>query len=346
MKLESVKNRTEGDGLPMAAQNGRRTIAPRSPMQPKSISPHSPQEAEPEASRVMIRRDQQKKHSLLTDLFELTKPEISFVVAISAVVGFVLGSGDHVNWWLLFHTIVGVCLSSAGGAILNHYIERDLDKTMKRTARRPLAEGRLLPLPVLVLGLFVSTLGVAYVHVFVNFVTMILSAATIVLYVAVYTPLKRMTKYNTLVGTLPGALPALGGWTAATETIAWPGLLMLGLLVTWQMPHFLAIAWMYRQDYERGGFKMLSVVEPDGRSTVVQTVFYTALCVGFSLSLLLTNLVGMLYISGAVLLGSYFMTISLQFYRDNSHQNARKVLLASVMYIPLLLLCIVVDRLI
>lgn len=153
-----------------------------------------------------------------------------------------------------------------------------------------------------------------------------------------------MTKYNTLVGTIPGALPALGGYTAATGEVGEAGLILFGILVCWQMPHFLALAWMYRKDYERGGFKMLPVMEPDGRSTGIQTVLYTALLVGLSLTLMFTGQVGGLYLSGAIVLGSYFLTMSLRFYYDHSHHSARKVLLTSVMYIPALLLCIVLDR--
>lgn len=315
------------------------------PENPKRSQPHLAGRPDEEESRVMIRRDKQKEPTLWTDLWELTKPEISFLVAISAVAGFLLGSTNGLDWLKLLHTVLGVCLTSAGGAILNHYIERDYDALMHRTARRPLPAGRLSPLPILVLGCTLALVGIGYTFVWVNLVTTLLAAITVVLYVAVYTPLKRITHYNTLVGTIPGALPALGGWTAATGSFDLGGWLMFGILLTWQMPHFLAVSWMYRKDYERGGFKMLSVTEPTGRATIVQTVLFTALTVGLSLSLLQTGLVGGLYISGAVLLGSYFLVTSIRFYMEMTHQHARKVLLASVLYIPALLLCLVLDRL-
>lgn len=317
-----------------------RNKRPQPSEQPTSLLP-----LDEEESRVMIRRDKQKDPTLWKDLWELTKPEISFLVAISAVAGFILGSKVGFDWVKLLHTVIGVCFTSAGGAILNHFIERDYDALMHRTARRPLPAGRLSPTPILLLGLCLAALGVGYTYFTVNTLTTFLAVATVVLYVAVYTPLKRITHYNTLIGTIPGALPALGGWTAATGSFDLGGWLMFGILLAWQMPHFLAVAWMYRKDYERGGFKMLSVVEPSGRSTTMQTVFFTALTVGLSLALLQTGLVGAFYISGAILLGSYFLMTALRFYVEMTHRNARKVLLASVLYIPALLLCLALDRL-
>ena len=213
---------------------------------------------------------------LWRDYLELTKPEISFLVVISALAGFLLGSPDVLDGWQLFFTLIGVALTAGGACVLNHYFEREIDGAMKRTAGRPLPTGRIPARHAFYFGIGLLSAGVAIICPLVNPLTALLAILTAVFYLVVYTPLKRKTKYNTAVGTIPGALPALGGWTAATGSLGWGGVAIFAVLALWQMPHFLSLAWMYRKDYGRADYAMLPVVEPDGRSTAQQTLFCTA----------------------------------------------------------------------
>lgn len=280
------------------------------------------------------------------DYWTLTKPEISFLVMISSVAGFVLGSPDTFDGWRLLFTVLGVTLTSGGSGVLNHYLERGLDGRMRRTAKRPLATGRIAPESARAFGMLLVAAGLAILCPLTNPLTGVLAALTVVLYLYVYTPLKRLTKYNTLVGTLPGALPALGGYTAATNTLGAGGWALFAILLCWQMPHFFALAWMYRKDYARAGYRMLPVVEPDGRSTARQTLLYTALLFGAGTLPFVAGAAGLPYLAGAVLLGLWFLRPAIAFFRTRSVQDARRVLMASILYIPLLVILIIVDRLI
>jgi protoheme IX farnesyltransferase len=283
--------------------------------------------------------------TVLRDLLEMTKPEISFLVVISALAGFLLGSPDAVDGWLLLFTLVGIGLTSGGAGMLNHYVERLQDAEMRRTANRPLPSGRLSPATARYTGIGLISAGVGLLCPVVNPLTAGLAIVTVVLYLFVYTPLKQKTKYNTLLGTIPGALPALGGWTAATGNVALGGWTLFAILLVWQMPHFLSLAWMYRKDYGRAGYAMLPVVEPDGRSTALQTFLFTLGLVVVSAGPAVVGVAGGVYAAGALLLGLWFLKPAWTFYRTRSVQDARRVLKASVLYIPLLLLLIVADRL-
>ena len=283
---------------------------------------------------------------LWRDYLELTKPEISFLVVISALAGFLLGSPDVLDGWTLAATLVGVALTSGGACVLNHYLEREIDGAMKRTAGRPLPTGRIAPQRALYFGLGLAAAGVALVCPVVNPLTAGLALLTAALYLFLYTPLKRKTKYNTIVGTIPGALPALGGWTAATGAVGAGGLAIFAILALWQMPHFLSLAWMYRKDYGRADYAMLSVVEPDGRSTAFQTLLCTAALLAASLLPTLLGVAGLVYLLSALALGGWFLVPAWRFYRERSNQNARRVLKASIYYVPLLVLAIFVDWLV
>ncbi len=280
------------------------------------------------------------------DYWTLTKPEISFLVMISSLAGFLLGSPGPIDVWRLLATMVGVTLTSGGSGVLNHYLERRIDVRMRRTAKRPLATGRIAPEVARNFGMLLVAAGLGILCPLTNPLTGMLAALTVVLYLYVYTPLKRVTKYNTLVGTLPGALPALGGFTAATNTAGAGGWALFAILLCWQMPHFFSLAWMYRKDYARAGYRMLPVVEPDGRSTGRQTLLFTVLLVFASVLPVVADVAGVLYLAGAVALGLWFLRPVVRFYRTLSVQDARRVLMASVLYIPLLVALIVVDRLI
>jgi protoheme IX farnesyltransferase len=281
----------------------------------------------------------------ISDYWDLAKPEITFLVGISSLAGFFLASGSSVDSGLLMSTLVGVILTSAGGGVLNHVIERELDAKMRRTANRPLAALRVSPLGASLAGGMLVVSGVLLLLVLVNPVTSMLAALTVCGYLYVYTPMKTRSHYNTLVGCLPGALPALGGWTAATGSIGVGGLALFAILFVWQMPHFLSLAWMYRKDYERAGFAMLPVLEPDGKSTGLQTFAFTVAVVVLSLVPFVTGLAGLTYLVGVVAIGAYFLSASVKFRRSLSNSAARKVLLASVVYVPVLVAVILLDQL-
>ncbi len=280
----------------------------------------------------------------LLDYWDLTKPEISFLVTLSALAGFVLGSPGDVDGWLLGYTLIGTALSSGGGGVLNHYLERHLDKRMHRTADRPLPSGRIAPRKALFFGIGLTTAGVATIFFLVNLLTAALAALTVYLYLFVYTPLKRRTKYNTIIGTIPGALPALGGFAAATGTLGFGGWTLFAILALWQMPHFLSLAWMYRKDYARAGYVMLPVVEPDGNSTARQTLLFTLLLALASLLPTVVGVTGAVYLAGALVLNVWFLLPTYAFYRSRTTRDARRVLMGSILYIPLLVVLIFLDR--
>jgi protoheme IX farnesyltransferase len=279
------------------------------------------------------------------DWLTLTKPEITFLVTITAAAGFLLGSPDGVAWERLVATLAGVALASAGGATLNHVYERPLDALMRRTATRPLPGGRIAPTSATWFGLALLAAGLGLLCPLTNPLTGVLAAITVVLYVLVYTPLKRRTTLNTVVGTIPGALPALGGWTAATGNLAGPGWILFAVLVFWQIPHFLALAWMYRGDYARAEFRMLPVVAPGGRSTVVHVVVSSGLMIVASLLPFVVGIAGPVYAVGAAVSGIAFVRPVAAFARTLDNARARRLLRATVVYIPLLLALVVVDRL-
>lgn len=281
--------------------------------------------------------------ALWRDYVALTKPEISFLVTLSALAGYFLGTGAELDLARLFATLVGVGLTSCGASVLNHYLERGHDAGMRRTMTRPIPSGRISAGRARLFGQLLVMAGVGLLCPLTNPLTGVLAALTVVLYLYVYTPLKRTTPWNTLVGTVPGALPALGGFTAATGETGPAGWIFFGILVTWQMPHFLSLAWMYRKDYERAGYQMLPVVEPDGASTVRQSLVYTLLLLVLSLALPLTGAAGPIYLVSALLLGAAFLVPALAFFRSRSVQDARRVLKASIYYIPLLVAAIVLD---
>jgi protoheme IX farnesyltransferase len=287
-----------------------------------------------------------KDRPLLLDLWDLTKPEISFLVTISALAGFLLGSPTDIDGAVLCMTLLGTALTAGGVGVLNHYLERHLDAQMRRTADRPLPAGRIRPAAALAFGVALTAGGVTLLYAQTNLLTTALAALTVALYLFVYTPLKQRTPWNTIVGTIPGALPALGGWTAASGTLGWGGAVIFAILAFWQMPHFLSLAWMYRKDYERAGYAMLPVVEPDGHSTAWQTLAFTALLSLAAITLGLMDVTGWTYLPGALVLNVWFFVPVYAFFRSRTARDARRVLMASILYIPLLLVLIFVDRLV
>ena len=280
---------------------------------------------------------------ILRDYLTLTKPEISFLVTVSAFAGFLLGSPASLDTSILFFTLLGTGLCAGGVGMLNHCREYQLDAQMKRTAARPLPAGRIPVKHAEWAGTGLVLAGVGILCPLVNPPTAVLAALTAILYLYVYTPLKRHTKYNTLIGTIPGALPALGGYVAATGTFGLSGWVIFAILVCWQMPHFLSLAWMYRHDYARGNYAMLPVLEPSGDSTAYQMIAFTVLLLGISVLPTVMGPMSWIYLIGVVPLGLWFLVTALQFHIERTGLRARRVLKASIVYIPALVVLLTVD---
>ena len=275
---------------------------------------------------------------------ELTKPRITFLIVLTAAAGFALASTGHVDYTALVRAMIGIALLSSGIATINQFMERDLDGLMRRTANRPLPSGKLLPWEALAFGVSLTVVAEVYLAALVNPLTGLLGLTVIAGYLFGYTPLKTRTSLSTMVGAFPGAVPPLIGWAAARGEISLEAWVLFAILFLWQFPHFLAIAWMYREDYARAGILMLPVVEPDGRVTAQQIVVYTLLLLPVSLLPTALGVSGKVYFVGAIVLGLLFLYSSVRAALSKSRQEARRLLLASVIYLPLLFILMVLDR--
>ncbi|HXD32472.1 MAG TPA: heme o synthase [Pyrinomonadaceae bacterium] len=275
---------------------------------------------------------------------ELTKPRITFLIVLTAAAGFCLASRSNINWIVFSNAMIGIALLSSGIATLNQYIERDLDGLMRRTATRPLPSRRLEPWEALVFGVLLTVGAEVYLAVLVNPLTAVMGLTVIAGYLFAYTPLKTRTTLSTMVGAFPGAVPPLIGWTAARGEITIEAWVLFAILFLWQFPHFLAIAWMYREDYGRAGILMLPVVEPEGRVTAQQIVVYTIMLLPVSLLPAFLHISGKVYLYGAAILGLLFLFSSIRAAISKSRQSARQLLLASVIYLPLLFILMVLNR--
>lgn len=280
----------------------------------------------------------------IADLGELAKVRISSLVLVVTAVGFCLGSPSGVDYVVLLHTLLGVFLVAAAANTLNQLMERRYDRLMPRTMDRPIAAGRVSPREALVWGGAAAVLGLLYLGITTNLPATLLAGATIVLYLAVYTPLKRVTAQNTLAGSVPGALPPLIGYAAACGTLDVTALLLFTILFLWQPPHFFAIAWMYREDYRLGGYRMISTVDPSGAAIKRQTPVYVGLLAGASLLPVVLGMAGGSYLAGAAVLNAGLAATALHMSSRLSDRSARRMLLASVVYLPLLLMLLVLCR--
>ena len=281
--------------------------------------------------------------SRLTDYYELTKPRLSFLSVITAVVGYL--SADPVrDLGILLSLLFGTSLAAGGAAVLNQWLEREADAKMLRTRDRPIPAGRIAPLHALLYGLGLSIAGCGFLYTGANALAAFLTAATVVSYVLLYTPLKRLTTWNTIIGAVPGALPPLIGWAAAEGAISTLGWILFAILFLWQMPHFFAIAWTHRKDYAQGGFVMLSNADTTGRKVAVQSFL-------FSLALVLSTLLPVFlgYASWAcgifaLIMGIYMLRPAIVFLTaKNRDRGARKLFIASICYLPALLVPLVID---
>jgi protoheme IX farnesyltransferase len=280
----------------------------------------------------------------LAAYLELTKPRITVLIMLTSAAGFALGSRGAINYALLAHALIGIGLLSSGIATLNQFIERDLDGLMRRTADRPLPSGRLSALEALWFGVLLTAGAEVYLAVLVNTLSSVLGLTVIAGYLFVYTPLKTRTSLSTAVGAFPGAMPPLIGWAAARGEIDIAAWVLFAILFLWQFPHFLAIAWMYREDYGRAGIRMLPVVEPDGRVTGQQIILYAVMLVPVSLLPTVLGISGRIYLIAALVLGILFLASSIRAALSKSNQHARQLLLASVLYLPLLFGVMVLNR--
>jgi protoheme IX farnesyltransferase len=272
----------------------------------------------------------------LAAFVELTKPRITFLIVLTSAAGFCLGSKESFDYVTLFNALFGIALLSSGIATLNQYMERGLDGRMRRTLTRPLPSGKLSAAQALAFGLVLTVAAEVYLAVFVNLLTAAFGVTVVVGYLLCYTPLKTRSSLSTVVGAFPGAMPPLMGWTAATGHAGLEAWALFAILFAWQFPHFLAIAWMYREDYGRAGILMLPVVEPEGRLTSQQIVIWSLLLVPVSLFPAVLGMTGAVYFYGAFLLGLLFLGTSIHAAFSNSRQGARRLLLASVLYLPVL----------
>ena len=281
--------------------------------------------------------------SALDPYFELTKPRIVTMVLVTTALGFFVGGHGINSPLILVMTLLGTALSAGGAGVLNHYLERDVDAVMRRTRDRPLPAGKVSPAAALSLGFAMILAGQVVLVLTVNLLTAWLALITAFLYVVIYTPMKRTTWLNTSLGSIPGALPPVGGWAAATghlDTGAW---VLFAILFAWQHPHFYAIAWIFREDYRRGGFKMLPVLEEDGGRTCRHILAFSVLLIAVSILPTLLGTSGILYLVGALILGAGMLAAGVSLTLTRSTLDARRLLRASVIYLPLLLILTVID---
>jgi protoheme IX farnesyltransferase len=280
----------------------------------------------------------------LAAYLELTKPRIAVMLVLTSAAGFYLGTAGSFDAGLFAVSMFGILLLAFGVATLNQYIERRTDLLMDRTATRPLPSGKLTPNEALIFGLAQCAAAEFLLLFFVNALTAFLGIIVIVGYVLLYTPLKTRTSASTAIGAIPGAMPPLMGWTAAADNITLVAWALFATQFLWQFPHFLAIAWMYRDQYAKAGIQMLPVVEPEGKLTARQIVLFTVMLLPVSLAPFFLGVASIIYLIGALLLGVWFLWKSISAARDRTDARARSLLMASVIYLPLLFILLVVTR--
>jgi protoheme IX farnesyltransferase len=279
-----------------------------------------------------------------SDYLELTKPRVTLMVVITMAFGFYLGGRGEMDWIVLLHALIGTALVAGGTSALNQYLERDIDAKMRRTKNRPLPAGRLRPIEALAFSVTISIVGITHLLIMVNWLTALLAAATLVSYVFLYTPLKQKSSLSTVVGAIPGALPPLGGWTAARNELSLEGWILFAILFIWQLPHFLAIAWIYREDYSRGGLPMLTVVDPDGDSASRQIISNCLALLPISLLPTIVGMAGRIYFVGALALSLFFLSCGIAVMRHRTNATVRRLLRASLLYLPILLALMALDK--
>jgi protoheme IX farnesyltransferase len=277
-----------------------------------------------------------RRSNAITDYAMLMKPELTLLSVLTAVGSAFLALNGSSHYYLLVHAFIGTTLVGSAAGVLNQYIERQYDALMKRTERRPLPSGRVQPIEALVFGIVLSVSGISYLTLFTNWAATSLAVLTLVSYLAIYTPLKRKTPFATVVGGIPGALPPLIGWAIVRGSVSMEAWSLFFILFFWQMPHFLSVAWMYRNDYARAGYKLLTVLDPSCAVTSRQILVYSIALVPASLMPMLVGITGMLYFIGALMLSIGFLAIATRLYFVRTNFAARKLFYASVLFLPVL----------
>lgn len=280
---------------------------------------------------------------MFKNFIELTKVRIGFLVLTTTIIGFYLGSQGEINYSLLFYTVLGTLLSSTGSSVMNNVIESETDKLMNRTKSRVLPTKKISLVTAKVLGVSFIFIGLFILYNEVNLLTSILSLLTIVLYLFFYTPLKRKSWLNTSIGAVPGAIPPLGGWTAATNNLELGGIAVFLILFFWQHPHFYAIAYMYKEDYKKAGLQMLPVVDNGVKRTVLHIFLHALILIPISTLPFFLGVSGRVYFVGAYILSNIYMLLCLPFILEQSKENAKLIFKTSIYYFPLLLTLIVAD---
>jgi len=286
----------------------------------------------------------QARRPLILDLLTLTKPELTLLSVVTALGGAYLASGTTVHPGALLHTLLGTLLVGGGAGTLNQYLERNFDALMRRTENRPVPSGRIGERVALLFGLGLSVGGVAQLALFTHPLAAYLAIATLVSYLLLYTPLKRVTPFATVVGGIPGALPPLIGWAAVSGELTMGAWSLFFILFFWQMPHFLSLGWMYRKDYARAEYRLLTVVDPTGEVASRQILIYSIALIPASVMPTMVGTLGVLYFVGALILSVTLLQFSIRLYRDRSNDTARKLFLGSLLYLSLLVGLMILDR--
>tara|TARA_B100000073_G_scaffold31082_1_gene23645 strand:+ start:444 stop:1325 length:882 start_codon:yes stop_codon:yes gene_type:complete len=291
-----------------------------------------------------MKRKPSPAQNRLAAFIELTKPRITFLILVSTALGFYMASSKDIDWIAFFYTMVGTLFLSGGAGTVNHYIEKDLDTLMNRTQSRPIPAGLIEHNIALYFGIVLSAIGILILFLLVNQLTALLGILTLILYIFIYTPLKKITWLNTTIGAIPGAMPVLGGWSGASNSISPDAWILFAILFLWQHPHFYAIALMCKDDYKKAGFMMLPVVEEDNIRTNRQIIWHAFLLIPVSLYFVITGTLGIFYFWGAIFLGLGYLLSSIPLLKESSIKNAKVLLKASVIYLPLLLIIILIDK--
>lgn len=287
----------------------------------------------------------EEKRSVVGEYWELTKPRLSMLSVITAVVGY-LAAEPARDFLALFAVLLGTSLAAGAAGALNQFLERDADAKMARTRSRPLPSGAVSPQGTVIYGFMLAVLGTGLLWAGANILAALLVLATLFSYLLIYTPLKQMTAWNTLVGAVPGALPPLVGWAAAKGSLGTLGWILFGILFCWQIPHFMAIAWNYRKDYAQGGFVMATLTDASGRSAGLQSALFAAILLVLSLLPVFLGYNTWVYGVVAVLSGLWYLQLSIRFWRAEAKDKpAKKLFLASIAYLPVVLAVFVIDRL-
>jgi protoheme IX farnesyltransferase len=285
-----------------------------------------------------------RRQSNLSDYVALTKPRLNFLVVLTSAAGYYLGAIASINLWQMTQAVVGTALVAGGAAVLNQVYERDTDALMRRTLGRPLPDHRVTAGDATIFGLALALAGIALLALGANMLAALLALATLFVYLVVYTPMKRRSPAATLVGAVPGALPALIGWAAARGAATMGGWILFAIVFLWQIPHFMAIAWMYREDYRSAGFPMLPVIEPEGRRTGRQALLFAAALLPVSLAPTFVGLSGWIYFSIALTLSISLLALSVRFAATRSETSARWLFFGSITYLPLIWAAMILNH--